>query len=197
MGQTDLLHSISAIIVIAAVLTPLLLPERIVWDSLFSMLLTGCANENIALCLNAVKMQQREKRCLHDCPPGGAEKRKHYRLSVSGHSALIIRHPALDVSENGHLSPTHTVGNLCCSAATSWLVQIPASVTAAPALHSWRWGSFFSKGLSQWANTPTTRLSHQGNVLPFAVYKVQLLGCDQESFSLPINLSTPFFDQFD
>lgn len=87
---------------------------------------------------------------------------KQYRLtlSVPGQSALIIRHPALDVSENGHLSQTHTVGNLCCSAATSRLVQMPASVTAAPAQHSWRWGLFFiyflRKGLSQWANTPST-----------------------------------------
>lgn len=48
--------------------------------SLFLMLLAGCANENITLCLNAaVEMLQCEEHCLHDCPQA-AERRKTLRL---------------------------------------------------------------------------------------------------------------------
>lgn len=49
--------------------------------------------------------------------PGCREKKN--TLSPITHSLLlcarIICHPALLVSENGHLTQTHTVGHLCCS----------------------------------------------------------------------------------
>lgn len=57
-------------------------------------------------------------------------------LLASGLFVLIICHPALLTSENGHLTKTYTVGNLYYGTATSWLLQIPAYATAAAALHN-------------------------------------------------------------
>lgn len=83
-------------------------------------------------------------------------------LLASGFSALVICHLALLVSENGPLTKTHSVGHLCCSAATSWLLQMPASVTEAPALHSSGWGTVKTVWVS---GAITTNLSLTAGIL--------------------------------
>lgn len=117
--------------------------------------LTGCANENITLCLKMRPSQCRsvKKRCLRDRrqAPGEMENTmspltNSLLFSVSGLFAFIIHHQALLRSEYGHLRQTRTVGRLCCcSTATSWLVRMPASVTAVPPLHISGWVGLTSK----------------------------------------------------